>query len=71
LQPRAPWRWLSPRRLPGDVNGYGEAFASLAAEGTHRPLVLQPRAPWRWLSPRRLPGDVNGYGEAFASLAAE
>ena len=32
LQPRAPWRWLSPRRLPGDVNGYGEAFASLAAE---------------------------------------
>ncbi|EKT4101622.1 MULTISPECIES: mitochondrial fission ELM1 family protein [Stenotrophomonas] len=32
LQPRAPWRWLSPRRLPGDVNGYGEAFATLAAE---------------------------------------
>jgi len=32
LQPRAPWRWLSPRRLPGDVNGYGEALATLAAE---------------------------------------
>ncbi|WP_313250563.1 ELM1/GtrOC1 family putative glycosyltransferase, partial [Stenotrophomonas indicatrix] len=32
LQPRAPWRWLAPRRLPGDVKGYGEAFASLAAE---------------------------------------
>ena len=30
LQPRAPWRWLAPRRLPGDVNGYGEAFATLA-----------------------------------------
>ncbi|HFT6994027.1 TPA: mitochondrial fission ELM1 family protein [Stenotrophomonas maltophilia] len=32
LQPRAPWRWLSPRRLPGDVNGYGQAFATLADE---------------------------------------
>ncbi len=32
LQPRAPWRWLSPRRLPGDVNGYGPDFAELAAQ---------------------------------------
>mgnify|MGYP006193583869 CR=1 FL=1 len=32
LQPRAPWRWLSPRRLPGDVNGYGDALATLAAD---------------------------------------
>ncbi|WP_312707484.1 mitochondrial fission ELM1 family protein [Stenotrophomonas sp.] len=32
LQPRAPWRWLSPHRLPGDVRGYGEALATLAAE---------------------------------------
>lgn len=31
LQPCAPWRWLSPRRLPGDASGYGQAFASLAA----------------------------------------
>ncbi|HHA2759882.1 mitochondrial fission ELM1 family protein [Stenotrophomonas maltophilia] len=38
LQPRAPWRWLSPRRLPGDVNGYGEAFATLAAEAP--PLAI-------------------------------
>ncbi|KOQ66337.1 mitochondrial fission ELM1 family protein [Stenotrophomonas maltophilia] len=32
LQPRAPWRWVTPRRLPGDANGYGDAFAALAAE---------------------------------------
>lgn len=30
LEPRAPWRWLSPRRLPGDVQGYGDAFRELA-----------------------------------------
>ena len=31
LVPQAPWRWLSPRRLPGDIrHGYGEAFAALA-----------------------------------------
>ncbi|WMJ67620.1 mitochondrial fission ELM1 family protein [Stenotrophomonas sp. 24(2023)] len=28
LQPRAPWRWLAPRRLPGDRHGYGDAFAA-------------------------------------------
>ena len=27
LQPRAPWRWLAPRRLPGDGGGFGPAFA--------------------------------------------
>jgi len=32
LTPRAPWRWLAPRWLPGAANGYGEAFAALAAE---------------------------------------
>ncbi|MEK0267147.1 mitochondrial fission ELM1 family protein [Stenotrophomonas rhizophila] len=32
LTPRAPWRWLAPRWLPGASNGYGEAFATLAAE---------------------------------------
>lgn len=31
LAPRAPWRWLSPRRLPGDAKGYGTAFAALTA----------------------------------------
>ncbi|MBD8637689.1 mitochondrial fission ELM1 family protein [Stenotrophomonas sp. CFBP 13725] len=29
LAPRAPWRWLAPRRLPGDAQGYGTAFAAL------------------------------------------
>jgi len=32
LTPRAPWRWLAPRWLPGAANGYGEAFATLATE---------------------------------------
>ncbi len=32
LEPRAPWRWLSPRRLPGDLHGYGEALLALAQE---------------------------------------
>src|SRR5690606_28846465 len=27
LQPRAPWRWLAPRRFPGDGGGFGPAFA--------------------------------------------
>lgn len=31
LEPRAPWRWLSPRRLPGDERGYGDALRALAA----------------------------------------
>jgi mitochondrial fission protein ELM1 len=31
LQPRAPWRWLAPRWLPGAAQGYGEGFARLAA----------------------------------------
>lgn len=30
LLPRAPWRWLAPRRLPGDLHGHGPAFAALA-----------------------------------------
>lgn len=30
LEPRAPWRWLAPRRLPGAAQGYGEGFARLA-----------------------------------------
>ena len=32
LEPRAPWRWLSPRRLPGDLHGYGDALQALAHE---------------------------------------
>ena len=32
LTPRAPWRWLAPRWLPGAAAGYGEAFASLTTE---------------------------------------
>ncbi len=31
LSPRAPWRWLAPRWLPGMAQGYGEAFTALAA----------------------------------------
>ncbi|WP_411849681.1 mitochondrial fission ELM1 family protein [Stenotrophomonas sp. LGBM10] len=30
LSPRAPWRWLAPRWLPGMAQGYGEAFTALA-----------------------------------------
>jgi mitochondrial fission protein ELM1 len=31
LQPRAPWRWLAPRILPGADAGYGTAFRALRA----------------------------------------
>lgn len=31
LAPRAPWRWLAPRWLPGAAGGYGEGLAQLAA----------------------------------------
>ena len=31
LVPRAPWRWLAPRRWPGAADGFGAAFAALAA----------------------------------------
>jgi mitochondrial fission protein ELM1 len=27
LEPRAPWRWLAPRRCPGARHAFGEAFA--------------------------------------------
>ena len=30
LQPRAPWRWLTPRLLPGAAQAFGEVFARLA-----------------------------------------
>ncbi|MGE8214344.1 MAG: mitochondrial fission ELM1 family protein [Stenotrophomonas sp.] len=30
LQPQAPWRWLSPRLLPGAAGGFGEVFQRLA-----------------------------------------
>ncbi|MGH8053919.1 MAG: mitochondrial fission ELM1 family protein [Stenotrophomonas sp.] len=30
LLPRAPWRWLTPRLLPGALQGFGPAFAQLA-----------------------------------------
>lgn len=30
LLPRAPWRWLTPRLLPGAVQGFGPAFAQMA-----------------------------------------
>jgi mitochondrial fission protein ELM1 len=29
LHPRAPWRWLTPRLLPGAAQGFGPAFAQL------------------------------------------
>ena len=31
LSPRAPWRWLAPRWLPGAARGFGPAFQQLAA----------------------------------------
>lgn len=31
LYPRAPWRWLAPRRAPGAERAFGEAFAALLA----------------------------------------
>ncbi|NLW97012.1 mitochondrial fission ELM1 family protein [Luteimonas wenzhouensis] len=31
LEPRAPWRWLAPRALPGAVAGFGDGFARLLA----------------------------------------
>ena len=30
LVPRAPWRWLAPRRFPGDIQGYGDTLRALA-----------------------------------------
>ncbi|WP_233198665.1 MULTISPECIES: mitochondrial fission ELM1 family protein [Luteimonas] len=32
LQPRAPWRWCAPRRLPGSARAFGPAFARRLAE---------------------------------------
>ena len=29
LQPRAPWRWAAPRRLPGSDQAYGAEFSTL------------------------------------------
>ncbi|GGJ98425.1 mitochondrial fission ELM1 family protein [Luteimonas terricola] len=31
LVPKAPWRWLAPRRLPGDRGAFGPEFAALLA----------------------------------------
>lgn len=31
LQPRAPWRWSAPRRLPGSVMAFGSDFAAAMA----------------------------------------
>lgn len=32
LTPRAPWRWVAPRRLPGDADGYGPGLRALLRE---------------------------------------
>lgn len=32
LLPRAPWRWLAPRRAPGDRTAFGGGFAAILAE---------------------------------------
>lgn len=32
LEPRAPWRWCAPHRLPGDGAAFGDAFAALLAQ---------------------------------------
>lgn len=31
LEPKAPWRWLAPRLLPGAAQGFGEGFERIAA----------------------------------------
>ncbi|KRG44300.1 nucleoside-diphosphate sugar epimerase [Stenotrophomonas pictorum JCM 9942] len=31
LEPRAPWRWLAPRLLPGATGGFGAGFERMAA----------------------------------------
>src|SRR5690606_1113835 len=31
LEPKAPWRWLAPRLLPGAAQGFGEGFARMAS----------------------------------------
>lgn len=38
LQPRVPWRWFAPRRLPGDAAGYGSDLQALARHPP--PLVI-------------------------------
>ena len=49
LQPRAPWRWLSPRQLPGSRRAFGDAFAQsltcppLLAIGCGRRAALATR----------------------------
>lgn len=35
LHARTPWRWLSPRRLPGAHRAFGEAFAQAMANPPH------------------------------------
>ncbi|UNK58273.1 mitochondrial fission ELM1 family protein [Pseudoxanthomonas daejeonensis] len=37
LEPAAPWRWLAPRRLPGDERAFGPSFA--AALAGHAPSL--------------------------------
>jgi mitochondrial fission protein ELM1 len=32
LEPRLPWRWCAPRRLPGAETAFGEAFAALLSQ---------------------------------------
>lgn len=39
LRPRAPWRWASPRRLPGSDRAFGEDFAQ-ALQGERPELVI-------------------------------
>lgn len=36
VSPRAPWRWLAPRRIPGDTHAFGADFATLL----HAPPAL-------------------------------
>ena len=31
LQPRAPWRWVAPRRLPASRHAFGDSFTELAS----------------------------------------
>ncbi|MEG3193321.1 mitochondrial fission ELM1 family protein [Lysobacter sp. D1-1-M9] len=32
LQPRAPWRWLAPRRMPGAAHAFGDGFADALSD---------------------------------------
>lgn len=53
LDPRAPWRWCAPRRLPGDGAAFGVGFAALLA---HPPALAVGCGRQAALATRQLRG---------------